>query len=96
MSVMNASYASPTADAAFAKIVGGAPDSIVARVLEGINGWTIALTLLLTAVLYDQGRLHIPLTVQLCPADTMRSLLPQKQGHYRRTYLQDSIHWTFS
>lgn len=55
MSVMNASYASPTADAAFAKIVSVAPGGVIARLLDGINGWTVALTLLVTAVLYDQG-----------------------------------------
>lgn len=56
MSVMNASYASPTADAAFAKIVGVAPEGIVARLLDGVNGWTLVLTLLVTAVAYDQSK----------------------------------------
>lgn len=55
MSVMNASYASPTADATFAKIAGVAPGGVIARLLDGVNGWTIALTLLVTAVLYDQS-----------------------------------------
>lgn len=58
MSVMNASYASPTADAAFAKIVGVAPGGIVSRLLDGVNGWTIALTLFLMAVVYDQSMQH--------------------------------------
>lgn len=52
---LNASYASPTADAAFAKIVSVAPEGLVARLLEGVNGWTIALMLLVTAVAYDQS-----------------------------------------
>ncbi|KAL1305435.1 hypothetical protein AAFC00_002318 [Neodothiora populina] len=53
MSVMNASYASPTADAAFAKIARVAPEGLIVRLFE-VNGWTIAMTLILTAVMYDQ------------------------------------------
>lgn len=55
MSVMNASYASPTADAAFAKIANVAPEGLIAQMVGGVNGWTIALTLLMTAIAYDQS-----------------------------------------
>lgn len=55
---MNASYASPTADAAYAKIIGVAPEGFVTRMLDGMNGWTIALTLLLSAVMWDQSMLN--------------------------------------
>lgn len=55
MSVMNASYASPVADAAFAKINAIAPEGFVQRILAGANAWTVVLTLLIGAVLYDQG-----------------------------------------
>lgn len=55
MSVMNASYASPVADAAFAKISAIAPEGFVQRLLAGVNTWTVVLTLLIGAVLYDQG-----------------------------------------
>jgi C-22 sterol desaturase len=52
---MNASYASPVADAAFAKISAIAPEGFVQRLLAGVNTWTVVLTLLIGAVLYDQG-----------------------------------------
>lgn len=64
MSVMNASYASPTADAAFAKIVGVAPGGVVSRLLDGVNGWTIALTLFLMAVVYDQSMQGDPIGIR--------------------------------
>ena len=54
MSVMNASYASPTADAAFAKIVNVAPGGVVARLLDGMSAWTVLFTLVMAAVAYDQ------------------------------------------
>jgi len=56
MSVMNASYASPVADAAFAKVRAIAPEGVVARLLNGINGWTVVLTILLSLVAYDQSK----------------------------------------
>jgi len=55
MSVMNASYASPVADAAFAKINAIAPEGFMQRLLAGVNTWTVVFTLLIGAVLYDQG-----------------------------------------
>ncbi|GAB7357717.1 hypothetical protein MBLNU459_g0380t1 [Dothideomycetes sp. NU459] len=54
MSAMNASYASPVADAAFARVAAIAPAGMVARVLSGVNGWTVVLMLLLSVVAYDQ------------------------------------------
>lgn len=60
MSVMNASYASPVADAAFAKINAIAPEGFVQRLLAGVNTWTVVFTLLIGAVLYDQGELKGP------------------------------------
>ena len=52
---MNASYASPKADAAFAKIASIAPEGVLTQLLDGINGWTIVLTLLVSAMAYDQS-----------------------------------------
>lgn len=54
MAGANASYASPVADAAFAQIKAIGPEGIVARLLDGVNGWTIALMVLLSLVAYDQ------------------------------------------
>lgn len=54
MAAVNASYASPLADAAFAKVNMPA-DGIVARLSNGVNGWSIALTILAILVTYDQG-----------------------------------------
>jgi len=80
MSVMNASYASPVADAAFAKINAIAPEGFVQRLLAGVNAWTVVFTLLIGAVLYDQGestrsRNHeIPrLTQSQCHISTTRA-----------------------
>ena len=64
MSVMNASYASPVADAAFAKISAIAPEGFVQRLLAGVNTWTVVLTLLIGAVLYDQGAFKTPRVCQ--------------------------------
>jgi C-22 sterol desaturase len=55
MSVMNASFASPVADAAFAKITTVAPEGFVQQLIAGANMWTVVLSLLIGAVLYDQG-----------------------------------------
>ncbi|KAI5199562.1 sterol C-22 desaturase [Aureobasidium subglaciale] len=55
MSAMNASYASPVADAAFAKISAIAPEGFLQRLLAGVNAWTVVFTLLIGAVLYDQA-----------------------------------------
>lgn len=55
MSTMNASYASPVADAAFANIKAIAPEGVFARYLNGVNGWTVALMILLSLVAYDQS-----------------------------------------
>jgi C-22 sterol desaturase len=50
----NASFASPLADAKFAKIIGNAqlPD-VLSKITE-LSGWTIAFTVLLVLVAYDQ------------------------------------------
>lgn len=54
MDSMNASFASPLADAAFAKM--NMPShGILQRILDSLNGWSIALTILLCLVTYDQG-----------------------------------------
>ncbi|KAK4990954.1 RNA polymerase C-22 sterol desaturase [Elasticomyces elasticus] len=50
---VNGSYASPIADAAYAT-VGTVNNGFVSKVLGGIDGWTIALTLFLSLVAYDQ------------------------------------------
>jgi C-22 sterol desaturase len=50
--------ASPRADAAAhvgAQVVNG----VVARIIEGMSVWTVLLTLLLGAVLYDQCEYHL-------------------------------------
>ena len=54
MDAANMTYASPTADAAFAKVQ--LPiQGLLSRVLENVNGWSIALTILIGLVAYDQG-----------------------------------------
>ena len=55
---MNASFASPLADAKYPQFVGHPQiDSILTQLSE-ISGWTIAVTLLLVAVAYDQCELR--------------------------------------
>lgn len=52
---MNGSFVSPTADAKVAHMVTELNvNGIVNRVLEGVSGWTIILTILLMTVAYDQ------------------------------------------
>lgn len=55
MAAANVSYASPTADAAFARIQ-PATGGLAAQVLQNLNGWSIALTVLLGLVAYDQSK----------------------------------------
>ncbi|KAF1992413.1 sterol C-22 desaturase [Aulographum hederae CBS 113979] len=51
----NASYASPLADAANAHLMHNSIASgILARLLSNVNGWSVALTLFLSLVAYDQ------------------------------------------
>lgn len=53
--VANASFVSPTADAKFAqKISQFDTNGIVSTLLNGVNGWTITLTVFLMLVAYDQ------------------------------------------
>lgn len=49
----NASYASPTADAQF-PLQPLAVAGVLSRLTQNISGWTIALSLFLGLVLYDQ------------------------------------------
>ncbi|OCK82361.1 cytochrome P450 61 [Lepidopterella palustris CBS 459.81] len=52
---VNASFVSPTADAKIAQRIGQInANSLVSTILNGINGWTIALTLFFVLVAYDQ------------------------------------------
>jgi len=53
MSTLNASFASPLADATFAKMTMPA-EGIVSRISGNLNVWTVLLTLLVLAVGYDQ------------------------------------------
>ena len=48
------SYASPLANAAFEKI-SSAPEGLVSRVWNETSGWSIALTIFLLLVTYDQS-----------------------------------------
>ncbi|KAJ9619259.1 RNA polymerase C-22 sterol desaturase [Taxawa tesnikishii (nom. ined.)] len=50
---MNATYASPTADAAFAK-VSVSSENLISTLLSRVNGWSLAITILLSLVAYDQ------------------------------------------
>jgi uncharacterized membrane protein len=57
--VANASFVSPTADAKFAqKINQFDTNGIVSTLLNGVNGWTITLTVFLMLVAYDQCKLE--------------------------------------
>lgn len=51
---MNATYASPTADAAFAK-VSVSSENLISTLLSRVNGWSLAITILLSLVAYDQS-----------------------------------------
>lgn len=56
---VNGSFVSPTADANVAhRIVQLDVNGVLATVLNGVSGWTIALTLLLLCVAYDQCELR--------------------------------------
>jgi len=55
MSTMNTSYASPSANAVYAKVAAVAPEGVISRLIEGANAWTVVLSLLAAAVVYDQS-----------------------------------------
>lgn len=57
--VQNASFHSPLAQATYHKLAeNGAVDGVLSTI-SGLSGWSIALTLLLGAILYDQGNLEL-------------------------------------
>lgn len=51
---VNSSFASPLADAQMPVRTFGGLDRFVSKALEGVNGWSVALSLLLFLVVYDQ------------------------------------------
>lgn len=55
---LNASYASPSADAQY-PIQNLALSGILSRLGQNINGWTIAFTLFMGLVVYDQCMLRL-------------------------------------
>lgn len=55
----NITYASPVADAAFARVT-MASEGLVNRLLSNLNGWTLALTIFLGLVAYDQSTSDAP------------------------------------
>jgi C-22 sterol desaturase len=52
--VQNASFTSPLAQATYHKLADNAAVDSVLATIQGLSGWTIALTLFLGLVLYDQ------------------------------------------
>lgn len=96
---MNASYASPVADAAFAGVKAIAPEGLVAHLLSGVNGWTVALMVLLSLVAYDQSRSFVLARISCSRgvqtrADEPGSHVQRSQGHHCRTRIQDAIYRT--
>ena len=64
--VQNASFHSPLAQATYHQLAeNGAVDGVWSTI-SSLSGWSIALTLLLGAILYDQGKLERLSTFQ-CP-----------------------------
>jgi C-22 sterol desaturase len=57
MTGANGAFASPLADAGFAAASDHA--GLLKQVLDGVNGWTIAVTALLLVVAYDQCKYMI-------------------------------------
>jgi hypothetical protein len=69
MDITNASFASPLAEATYARIVGNPQIGSVLTTLSELNGWTIALTIFLILVAYDQckwQRQHFACSHQAC------------------------------
>ena len=54
MTSLNASFASPLADAKYAQILGNPQINGFLKTISELSGWTIALTILLVLVAYDQ------------------------------------------
>lgn len=54
---VNGSFASPSADAQFTPELAGTQvaNGLVGRVLEGMNAWTVVITLFALLVAYDQS-----------------------------------------
>lgn len=52
---MDVTYASPTADAAFASVKSTTSQGLVNSLVRNINGWTVFLTILIGCVAYDQS-----------------------------------------
>jgi hypothetical protein len=56
--LVNASFASPLANANLKIPISGGDGGFLTAIYNGYNAWTVALTLLLTLVAYDQCALH--------------------------------------
>ena len=54
MTGLNGTFASPLADSGFA--AANSHTGVLKQVLEGVNGWSIAITTFLLLVAYDQGK----------------------------------------
>lgn len=69
MEAVNASFASPSADAQFAPELRGTPIAgVLGRVLEGVNAWSVIVTLFAMLVVYDQSACF-PRPPACAPAD---------------------------
>jgi len=57
MATVNATFASPSADAKYAQFfVSQSSSGIIAKIVGGLNFWSIVLSLFLLLVVYDQGK----------------------------------------
>jgi hypothetical protein len=80
MDITNASFASPLADATYARIVGNPQIGSVLTTLSDLNGWAIALTIFLILVAYDQCKWRRAIHASTRPAHSVYSQLHLAQG----------------
>jgi hypothetical protein len=69
---VNASFVSPLANANLKIPISSGDGGFLAAIYDGSNAWTVALTLLLTLVAYDQCALHASISPNLVPILTDR------------------------
>lgn len=92
----NVSYASPTADAKYAPVLhANIMGAILSRMSSNMNGWTIALSIFLALVVYDQCALLVVLRTSYSADDLRSELHPQERLDCRAPH-EAALHRTIS
>lgn len=94
--VVNGSFPSPAANADFTSALKAEDAGILSHVYHGLNGWSIALTLFVILVAYDQCKRLAPQRVVFycVVAESSRSQVRLEERINCWSGMEDPVHWT--